>query len=396
MPARCLIVCHTFPPMLGGSAGVYEALARHADGKIAVLTSRLDAATGEERPGWRESDARASYAVARIGLVRPPLPSAAHRNPVLRHAVWAARAIRLAVAVAAMARRHRATAILVCDDETVGWLVPFARRLGRRALVYCHGDDLVQEDAAARDARGRWFRSADRVIAAGHFPARQLVERYGVPAGKVTVLSNGVDLARFRPAPPDPAHRAALGLQGRRVILAPTRLVPRKGVDRLIEAMLQVRARHPDAILLVAGDGPQRAALERMAGPDDARFLGAVPAAEMPGLYALAEVVALPNRAEAGESDGVPLVLLEAGACGRPVVAGQAGGTDEAIVDGVNGLLLDGRDPGAIADAVLRLLEDGALAARLSAGGLEAARGAGWEAKTRRFLAICEGHDPAG
>jgi phosphatidylinositol alpha-1,6-mannosyltransferase len=391
---RCLMVCHTFPPLIGGSAGVYAALARHAAGAIAVLTSARDAATGQEWPGWRALDAAAPYPVHRIPLVRPPLPGAAHGNRLVRHAAWVFGALRLARSVAGLARRHRADAVCICDDETVGWLVPFVRRvLRRRALVYCHGDDLVQPDAAARRARARWFDAAHAVVAAGAFPAALLARDYGVPEARIAVLPNGVDLDLFRPLPADPARRTALGLDGRRVILAPTRLVPRKGVDRLIAALPAIRARHPDAILLVAGDGPQRAELEALAAAAGGAvvFAGAVPAADMPALYALAELVALPNRAAPGESDGTPLVFLEAGACGRPVVGGRAGGTAEAVTEGVNGLLVDGEDPAAIAAAVLCLLDDPALAARLAAGGLAAAGAAGWPARTRSFLDLCAG-----
>ncbi|MBK1657559.1 glycosyltransferase family 4 protein [Paracraurococcus ruber] len=394
MTARCLLVCHTFPPLIGGSAGVYEALARHAGGAVAVLTSRLDPATGRDRPGWREHDAAVAYPLRRIGLVRPPLPGGAVRNPLLRHAIWAARALRLAAAVAAMARHHRADAVCLCDDETVGWLVPFVRHvLRRRVLIYCHGDDLVQPDPAARQRRRRRFDQADLVIAAGSFPGRQLIDLYGVAPEHVAVLPNGVDLDRFRPRPPDPVRRAALGLDGRRVILAPTRLVPRKGVDRLIEAMPAIRAGCPEALLLVAGDGPQRPALEALAmatgSASDVLFLGAVPTQEMSTLYSITELVALPNRFEPGESDGTPLVFLEANACGRPVIGGRAGGTAEAVEDGRNGLLVDGKDPAAIAASVLRVLQDQALAGRLATGALAAARTAGWPARTAAFLALC-------
>jgi phosphatidylinositol alpha-1,6-mannosyltransferase len=393
---RCLLVCHTFPPLIGGSAGVYAALAREARGGIAVLTSRLDPATGRERPGWREADAAAGHPVYRIGLVRPPLPGGAHRNPLLRRGAWAARTLRLALAVALLAGRHGVDAVCICDDETVGWLVSFTRReQRRRVLVYCHGDDLVQTDPAARRARARWFAEAELVIAAGRFPAAQLQQSYGVPPARIAVLPNGVDLGRFRPMPPDPARCAALGLEGRRVILAPTRLVARKGVDRLIAGMAAIRARQPDAVLLVAGDGPQRAELECLAaaagGTAAVRFAGAVPAGEMPALYALAELVALPNRAEPGESDGTPLVFLEANACGRPVIGGRAGGTAEAVQDGRNGLLVEGDDIPAIAAAVLRLLEDPALADQLAAGGLAAADEAGWGARAETFFAFCRG-----
>lgn len=381
------------PPVLGGSAAVYDALAREAGGAIAVLTSRLDPATGREIPGWREADAAAPYPIHRIGLVRPPLPGGAARNRLWRHAGWAARAAWLAARVARQAGTHRADAVCVCDDETVGWLVPFARRaLGRRALVYCHGDDLVETEPAARARRARTFAAADRIVAASAFAAARLRDAYGVPAARIATIPNGVDLARFRPLPEPPGLRARLGLEGRRVILAPARLVPRKGVDRLIAAMPAILARHPDALLLVAGEGPSRPALEAMAaGSAAVRFLGAVPAAEMPGLYALAALVALPNRAEPGESDGLPMVLLEAMACGRPVLAGRAGGSAEAIVDGRNGLLVEGADSAAIAAAINALLDDPALAARLGAAACETAQAWGWPARSAAFLDLCRG-----
>jgi hypothetical protein len=75
-PPRCLLVAHTFPPVLGGSAQVYAALARAAGGAIMVLTSRCDHATGAEQPGWRALDAALPFPVVRRALVRPPLATA--------------------------------------------------------------------------------------------------------------------------------------------------------------------------------------------------------------------------------------------------------------------------------------------------------------------------------
>lgn len=387
------MVCHTFPPLIGGSAGVYAALAHHAEGAIVILTSRLDT-SGLEQEGWRAADAALPYSVLRIGLVRPPLARGKHRSALLRRLSWAVRAVRLAAIVAAEARRHGVAAVCICDDESVGWLVPFARRmLGLRALIYCHGDDLVQRSARERHARMRWFRAADGIIAAGAFAARRLVEGYGVAEDRITIISNGVDLQQFRPLPACPSRLAALGLEGRRIIVAPSRLVARKGIDRLIAAMPAIIENHPQALLLVIGDGPQRedlVALARSAGVAEAvRFMGAVAVSEMPHYYALAELMAVPNRAEPGEIDGVPLVFLEANACGLPVVGGLAGGTPEAVQHERNGLLVDGRDQAAIAAAINRILGDPALAARLSEAGLKAAGAASWRERTAAFLALC-------
>lgn len=385
--ALCLLVAHTFPPLLGGSAAVYEALARHANGAIAVLTSRRDHRTGEERPGWREADRSAPYAVHRLDLVRPPLGGRLSAT-----LAWAPRATLLAATVATLARRHGVSAVCVCDDETVGWLVPFVRRaMGLRALVYCHGDDLVQSDARAVARRSRHLAAAHAVIAASAFAARRLETAYGVARDRIFLLPNGVDLDRFCPGPPDGALAAALGVAGRRVILAATRLVPRKGVDRLITALSAVMARVPNAALLIAGDGPQRPALEAQAQGLPVRFLGAVPPERMPALYRLAEVVVLPNREEPGEVDGIPMTVLEAQACGRPVIGGRAGGTPEAIADGETGLVVDGEDAGAIAAAVIRVLTDPALAARLAAGARAVSASRDWRVRTRTFLGLCTG-----
>jgi phosphatidylinositol alpha-1,6-mannosyltransferase len=391
---RCLLVAQTFPPMLGGSATVYAALAREARGAIAVLTGARDHRTGAEWPGWRALDAAQPYPVTRIGLVRPPLAEAAAGGRWASRIRWGFGALRLAAAVARAAARHRADAVCLCDDETVGWLVPFTRHvLRRRALIYCHGDDLVQQDPRAIAARRRRFLQADRVVAAGEFAARRLAEGYGVPPGRIALVPNGVDLARFVPGPADAALAARLGIpSGRPVVLAPTRLVPRKGMDRLIEAWPAVRARMPGAALVVAGEGPQRPALEAMAD-EGVHLIGAVAAVEMPGLYRLADLVALPNRAAPGEADGLPLVLLEAMASGVPVLAGRAGGTAEAVRDGETGLLVDGEDIAAIAAAVLAVLTDPSLAARLAAGGLAEARRRGWPERARQFLALCGGGD---
>ena len=393
-PPRCLLVAHTFPPVLGGSAQVYEALARAAGGAIMVLTSRCDHATGREQPGWQALDAALPFPVVRRALVRPPLATAPGGG-VRRRLGWGRQAAGLAWQVAGLVRRHAIPAVCVCDDESVGWLVGFTRHaLGRVAAIYCHGDDLAATDRREVRRRARYLAAADVVFAASGFARARLIEAYGVAPARIVTLANGVDAARFAPRPPAPALIARYGLAGRRVILAPARLVPRKGIDRLIAALPAILARHPDVVCLVVGDGPQRAALEALAGrlgvAAAVRFAGAVAAAEMPAQYALAELVALPNRAEPGEIDGIPLVLLEANAAGRPVIAGREGGAPEVVTEERNGLLVDGTDPAAIADAACRILGDAGLRATLEAGALAAARDAGWPARAAALLAALD------
>jgi phosphatidylinositol alpha-1,6-mannosyltransferase len=172
------------------------------------------------------------------------------------------------------------------------------------------------------------------------------------------------------------------------------RLVARKGADRLIEAMPQIVRVCPDVHLLIAGDGPMRSKLEGLIQSLNLQrsvtLLGAVSDRDLDDLYALAEVFALPNREMPdGDTEGFGLVFLEANACGKPVVAGLAGGAPDAVTDQINGLTVDGNSVDAVAHAVNALFTDKDLYARLSQGALMVARRSGWESRAADFLGLC-------
>ncbi|HWY31824.1 MAG TPA: glycosyltransferase, partial [Candidatus Acidoferrum sp.] len=194
----CLLVTNIFPPAMGGSSEVYAALASFAQGDIAVLTSSHDYETGLEREGWRAFDSQAPYPVHRVNCIRPYLRASRLRPGLLYRIHEALTAIRLAASVLRLALRYRVGAICIADDETVGWLTLAGRVLKVRTLIYCHGDDLkCAKESVPR--RRRWFGLADRVVAASHYAARLLAAEFGVPADKVGIISNGVDLGAFFP-----------------------------------------------------------------------------------------------------------------------------------------------------------------------------------------------------
>jgi phosphatidylinositol alpha-1,6-mannosyltransferase len=152
--------------------------------------------------------------------------------------------------------------------------------------------------------------------------------------------------------------------------------MPRKGVDRTLEAVAALASEFPDLVYVVAGDGPQRAELERRASAPDlagrVRLLGDVEDADVPALHRLAEVFLLPSRREAGdEVEGFGVSLVEASASGLPVIGGRSGGIPEAVLEGGTGLLVDPDEPASIARALRRLLEDRELARRLGRRGRE-------------------------
>lgn len=177
----------------------------------------------------------------------------------------------------------------------------------------------------------------------------------GVDAGKVHVRSMGVDFQN-RFVPDESVSRS------RDELLFVGRLVEKKGLSYLLDAMLLVLAKHPDAVLTIAGFGPEQDALEdqasRLGIERNVCFLGAVPQERLPNLYRRAAVFVAPFvQAASGDQEGLGLVLVEAIGCGCPVVAGDVPAVRDVLGEG-SSYCVDPRQPVALADAILRVLDD--------------------------------------
>jgi phosphatidylinositol alpha-1,6-mannosyltransferase len=170
-----------------------------------------------------------------------------------------------------------------------------------------------------------------------------------------------------------------------------------KGHDVITRAMPLVRAQVPDAQWVVIGNGPLRSGLERLAtaqGVEDAvHFLGAVSDEERNAWLRRASLLAMPSRLPDGgfAGEGFGIVYLEAGAYGKPVLAGNVGGALDAVVDGETGLLVDPRNHVAVAAAATRLLRDGELAQRLGTAGAKRAKSFAWPVICRRVEEVLLG-----
>ena len=210
-----------------------------------------------------------------------------------------------------------------------GWAaVRLARRAGLPAVVQVHGSDvkLLDRSPARRRRTAEALAGADAVVAVSR-DLRDRVVALGVPADRVAVVYDGVDVEVFRPGDQSAARAAAAypgGWPTEPVLLFVGNLVSVKGIDVLLRALALV----PPARLVVVGAGPERARLARQAAAlglsDRVAFLGPLPQAALPNWYRAADLFVLPSR-----SEGVPNVLLEAGACGTPWVASRVGGVPE-------------------------------------------------------------------
>lgn len=208
-------------------------------------------------------------------------------------------------------------------------------------------------------------RYASALLSCSTYNATTLRTRYGRGA---TIVFNGVDTERFRPQPADPALRAELLRGGRALLLIPGRLMPWKGHLHLLEAL--ARLADPGVRLLVLGDGDARSELEAQARAlgvaDQVAFTGTIPHREMPRYLGAADLVI--GASFASETFG--MVLAEAMACERPVLASTWPGYDDVVIDGVTAERFTAADPEALAAALRRLLADPAQArARYGAAG---------------------------
>ena len=222
------------------------------------------------------------------------------------------------------------------DSWYLRWISPFVWE--RAALV------LVQSEKGRTDMLAELAQVAPRKAA-------------GIEA-KLAVLGNGLELPVLSPLSADGP------------VLSVARLVPEKGLDMVIEAC--AAAGRP---LVIAGCGPEQAALEALAAAlgADVRFTGLLGREALDELYREASVVVLGSRRE-----GLPNVLLEAMAHGRPVVATPVGGIPDLIDDGVNGMLVPVGDPVALAAVLRRLTADPAQGVRLGAAARRTAEGFEW------------------
>lgn len=252
---------------------------------------------------------------------------------------------------------------------------PLLKRLNLPVMVTLHGFDInIHKEVWQRD-RGSLAnrRYPERLLAMSrqrgvHFVAvseaiRRRAIEYGIAADAITVRYIGIDRARF-------AFSGVPLVSRPRRILYVGRLVEKKGGEILIRAFARVRSQVPDAELVMAGDGPLAARFRAVAATEGVavQFLGSVSSDEVKRQIDAARVFCLPSiTAASGDAEGLPISILEAQACGVPVVTSARGGVTEGIVPDVTGFAFDEGNVAVLGDRLVQLLRDDALAMSMSA-----------------------------
>lgn len=344
-----------YPPKLGGiQSYLYELWRRLPPNETAVLTL--------EHPEAASFDEAAPHPIERVAA-QMLLPSPA-----------------LVARIRARAVAQGAGLVVLDPALPLGLVGPF---LGLPYAVVLHGAEVTVPARlpGARAALRRVLTGAHLLIAAGTYPEGEARRLVGSRMSPTVVVPPGVDATRFRPLSEGErrATRARLGLpEAGRLVVSVSRLVPRKGMDVLIEAAAALAPERPDLVVAVGGEGRDRQRLERLAAARGApvRFLGRVGEEDLPGLVGAADVAAMlcRDRWLGLEQEGFGIVFLEAAAAGVATLAGRSGGSEEAVIDGVTGLVADRPgDARVVTAALARLLDDPGLRARLGSAGRERA-----------------------
>ncbi len=337
---RHLLVTNDFPPKIGGIQNyLWELWRRLPADDVIVHTTPHDGAKA-----W---DAAQDFTVVRS------------REP------WLLPQPMLVRRVNQLAESYDAEVVIIDPAVPAGLIGP---HLDRPYGVVLHGAEVTIPGRVPGTRRllNRVLAGSVGVIADGGYPAAEAERSLRAPLPPCTIVPPGVDVERFRPqaAAEKTATRARLGLPADGpLVTSVSRLVPRKGMDTLIRASVELQADHPDLNVAIAGKGRDTGRLQKLIDQLDApvTLLGRIGDDDLVDLYAAGDVFSMLCRTRWGglEQEGFGIVFLEAAASGVAQVAGRSGGAHEAVEHDETGLVVDDPDdPTAAAEAIGTLLAD--------------------------------------
>ena len=352
---RLLMITELFLPTKGGSAVSFDDDFRRLGGKeVHILTADV--------PGAVEFDRNHPNSIHRLAMKRyewlKPESLFIYTKLFLR-SLWLTVTRRITAIFAGRALPEGLVALAV------------ARLTGRPVLIYAHGEELTGW------GRGRKFKAmcfamknADWILSNSDNTRDVLATLIGVDPRRIAVIYPTVDENRFRPGLPFDDLRTSMSLTGnKKLILSIGRLMLRKGFDNVIRVLPVLLEQGLDIEYALIGIGDDMDYLQQLACElnlkDRVHFLGHVSYEDLPRWYNACDLFAMPNRNIDGDTEGFGLVFLEAAASGKPAVAGKAGGTGSAVVDGETGLRVDGENLDEIEQALKRLLTDSAEATEM-------------------------------
>ncbi|HIG45410.1 MAG TPA: glycosyltransferase family 4 protein [candidate division Zixibacteria bacterium] len=351
-----------FPPVTSGIATFFVNICRHlpAD-RVEVIAPRME--------GTDEVDGALPYPVRRLNLPVGESVNAKLFKTVLT--LW----YGLLESLFRRPARHHCGQVV--SSGIAGLL--YKKLFGIPYVVYVYGSETVRLGTSNlfRRLMHAILNNSEKVIAISRVTADEFIA-FGTDSVHIQVVYPGVDANRFRPDTPDQSVIERFGLHNKKVLLTVARLDERKGHDTVIRALGMLAEEVPELVYLIPSIGREEERLRRLVQEsglkDRVQFLGLFPDEDLPKLYNVCDIYVMPNRvttasALAGDIEGFGIAFVEAGACGKPVIACRSGGAVEAVLDEETGLLVEPGSDEAVVTAIRRLLHDPDLAKRLGEAG---------------------------
>lgn len=360
---RYLVITELFLPTKGGSAVWFDEVYSRLGGKeIHIVTADVD--------GAKEYDKTHNNTIHRVLLKRHWWLKPESMAMYLKLFFTSLKVILSNKIDVVHAGR-------VLPEGLIGYLI--ARLSGKKIVIYAHGEEITTWRQSGKFKVMKFtYQHADLVIANSKFTKKEL-EKIGVSFKKITLISPGVDIERFKPMEDTNDLRKKIGITDKqKLILSVGRLSRRKGFDQVIQSLAKLRDENIDVHYAIIGIGEDKDFLENLAKKEQVEHyfhgLGHVSIEDLPRWYNTADLFIMPNREINGDTEGFGMVFLEASACGKAVISGDAGGTGDAVIHNETGLRIDASELDNVTLALKKLLLDNELTEQFGHNGLNRAR----------------------
>ena len=391
---KCLLITSYFPPIIGGSSTVYGTLHKYGNEKISVLTAKRDSQNKKLISRSKLNN------IHLVSYLQPP--NIKCHNTL--HSIWILIRhdlpiqILLLIKTIKLVREKNFDVVCIGELQTLGWLEVALRIFtSAKILLYIHGEELTTKTTSRFLGRyAKYYLSkADGVVCVSNFTKKILVDQFDVSKDKIKLITNGIDLDKFKN---NTEHNTIIDqykTPGKLLIFSAGRLIERKGLDYAIEAMKLVSAKYPHVHLVIAGEGEKLNAYNNkiieLNLENTVTMTGRLTHDELVSFYSHCDIFLMPNRElENGDTEGFGLVFLEANAFKKPVIGGNAGGAVDAILNEKTGLLVDSTSTVAIAAAINRLVENDNLRQTMGNNGYAWALQNDAKQKVNQFIKYCD------
>lgn len=371
---RLLVLTQLFLPTKGGTAVWAAEVYRRLGGKeIHIVTADV--------PDAAKVDTTHPNSIHRMNLKRVPWLKPESLGIYVRF-------FMKSMALSLTQRFDAIHAFRALPEGLIAWLV--ARLTFRPVVTYAHGEELTTWGNGGKfKAMSFVLRHSDRVIANSEHTRDTLIAM-GIDRGRITIIYPGVDTSVYKPDVNTDGLREHLGIQANeKLVFSVGRLSRRKGFDQTLHAIAQLKSDGLPVRYVIAGIGEDAEYLDSIIKElnlqDVAHRIGAVSEADLPRWLNACDVFAMPNREINGDNEGFGMVFIEAAACGKPSLAGIAGGTGSAVLHDKTGIRVNGTSSTEIAKGLKELLTKEETRIKLGNNALERVRSDfSWESVARK------------